>query len=276
MIQKEQGEWKIHLTKVKTGSKKQTPTSEDGHDIYLVVLTEYGLNREDEIETHVYSTRALALKNANVLFEIKSNFGFYDGHFDKEEVAHLKHADNKSTTVGDTGLIYREEDTYGDGIKLELVKTKLNTSIVSVNRIPRYLSKEKNRMKKQRLMASEDVYLVIFTENKPNYKDKTETHVYSTRAFALQSARVLFEIKSSFYDGHFEERDVSHLKRTENDSPSSVGDAMLLYHDHFSNDCGMKLEVVKTKVNASIINVDKMHYPSDAVKTQEYHVTQSN
>jgi|EP00550_Attheya_septentrionalis_P001774 hypothetical protein len=265
MIQKEQGKWKIRLTKVKTGSKKQIPTSEDGHDIYLVVLTEYGLNHEDEIETHVYSTRALALKNANVLFEIKSNFGFYDGHFDKEEVAHLKHSDNKSTTVGDTGLIYREEDTYGDGMKLELVKTKLNTSIANVNRIPRCIRKTNNRMTKQRPMASEHIYLVIFTEYKPNCEDKTETHVYSTRAFALQNAHVLFEIKSkyTFYDGHFE-REVSHSKRTENDSPSVGGDTVLLYHEDSPDDCGMKLEVVKTKVNASIINVDKMHYPSDA------------
>eukprot|EP00978_Attheya_sp_CCMP212_P020697 scaffold59538_cov59-Attheya_sp.AAC.6 len=265
MIQKEQGKWKIRLTKVKTGSKKQTPTSEDGHDIYLVVLTEYGLNRQDEIETHVYSTRALALKNANVLFEIKSNFGFYDGHFDKEEVAHLKHADNKSTTVGDTGLIYREEDTYGDGMKLELVKTKLNASIVNVNRIPRCIRKANNRMKKQIPMASEHIYLVIFTEYKPNCKDTTETHVYSTRAFALQNAHVIFEIKSkySFYDGQFDEEKVAHLKHADNKS-TTVGDTVLLYHEDFTDDCGMKLEVVKTKVNASIINVDKMHYPSDA------------
>jgi hypothetical protein len=111
-------------SEAKTSKKAKIPQY-----IYILLYTEGGPYCDDFILEilGVYSSKTLAIENAKIAFEDKSN-GFYkNGEFTEPEI--FEETDDNTESIGDEGVVLLQKDQEGDWNMISLGKKQLDVPI---------------------------------------------------------------------------------------------------------------------------------------------------
>ena len=102
--------------------RKDVPTTTQ---VYLVPLEERRPYDGTTTKTvGLYSTKALAIRNAQAAFEEHSNGFFKGGRFTEPEI--FDRAEDNSRTIGDSGVLFLQQDREGERVSVTLEQVAID------------------------------------------------------------------------------------------------------------------------------------------------------